>query len=551
MLTTLSSPALLSGQEIVLPAPEELFAPGIEVVSVEPFLPYTPTFNTPTPSPTLAPRCGFVPYLHFGETEEWLIDYEVAPSYTSSPIETPLILCNQNSGERRELQTGEPVEAISISPNQHYAVWSGTSQYFGYDFRRNLLISIGRTRNADNRTVIWYGNTTVLIYESDMPDSSVWRQVFLADVTTENSLVQLASILKQEDVPRFAHYTNPDRTAWVEYTDDRCSMNWIMQATGERESFDITDICVVGTPLTDDPYEDYLFTPIRYRVVQEEAEWQLVEAYARDLIRMNLTSGERDVWYSGEVERLNDLDPSQRYATLILDDNGCIDLISIDQRRHNDLCMRSEEATDYETPEFEVALLDTTSHEIIYRHPVEDHWREGFERRVFDIDTGEVYSEFYNFTDPEAAAAGDLFSLGENLFVFFHRELANPRPLEGPLRFVNDIFLDVKLDNTITETTVPGQILLAGQANTYFVLLNTDRNLTDTYLLEADLLLYDQQGNTFPFIPNVEAREDIIWGTDERYRVNLMRGNAPNELQVRLWGLEGQGEALYTIRVPR
>ncbi|MFN8530417.1 MAG: hypothetical protein U0670_17585 [Anaerolineae bacterium] len=531
------------GQEVTPLSPESLFAPGIEVVHVEWIPPYTPTYiyASPTPIPTEEPRCGYLPYPHVGETDDWSIDY-IEPLFA-----TPLILCNRTTGERREVQVGQYVENIAISPDQRYAVLVGYSDYFGYDFQHDQLIPLSDTgdHHYDGRDIRWYGNTTLLIYEAYTPDSAPWLWVSLADVTEPNSLTYLATLLKYTQVsplppnPDFTTYHDPGRAAWVDSTEDGgCSLNWIVEATGDREAFDITGICVVGEPLSDDPYGDYLFMPIQYRVLDEEPV-RHIRTYSRDLVRMNLTTGERDVWYEGEVERLNDLDPSQRYATLIIDHNGCVDLINDDLRYSYDTCRHSTEAPDYTPPTFEAALLDTTTHEIIYRHAVTADWG-AIDRRVFHIDTGLVDVQGYSFSDPSAAPGGDLFSMGENQFIFFRRQT---RDSQGVFHSVSDTLLTVEPDNTVIETPLPGQLLLAGPENAYFVLLNTDH----------DLLLVDRQGNSRPFISGVNMSGSggtPKWGTDERYDINLTRGDTADEIQVRLSGLDGQGSIVYTVRVP-
>jgi len=548
LLLGLLMTGVTSGQDLTPPAPEDLFGPGIEVINVEIIPPYVPNFNTPTPAPTPAARCGFVPYQHFGETDDWLIDYAIAPTYASATEQVPLILCNRHTGEQRELKVGEVVEGISVSPSGRYAVWTGVSHFFGYDFEQDELVVLGEIDSFAQRSVEWYGNTTVFIYDSLPQDMARWVQVSLAYVDQANSLTHLGSILKFGEVPWFTHYQNPQRAAWVQHTEVGCSLNWIIQDTGEQESFDITDICVVGSPLSDDPYGNYLFAPMRYREVEEEPESRF-EAFSRDLIRLNLATDEREVWYSGEVERLNDLDPAERYASLILDDNGCIDLINEDDLDYYRQCVRSPELV-YEVPEFEVAVLDTRTGDIVYRRVV------GFSdsrtiqaRRVFNIDTGQVYENFYMIGDVDASPGGDLFSLDESHFVLFREEAHSPTDIDLS-RAVNDLVVSIGVDNSVVETPLPGQLLLAGQDNAYLVLLNTDRDVPDTYSWEIDLLLSDLQGNSTLLLSDVVLRDNLEWGTEFRYRVSVERGDTPDELQVRLSALDGPGEAIYTVRVP-
>ncbi len=548
LLLGLLMTGVTSGQDLTPPAPEDLFGPGIEVINVEIIPPYVPNFNTPTPAPTPAARCGFVPYQHFGETDDWLIDYAIAPTYASATEQVPLILCNRHTGEQRELKVGEVVEGISVSPSGRYAVWTGVSHFFGYDFEQDELVVLGEIDSFAQRSVEWYGNTTVFIYDSLPQDMARWVQVSLAYVDQANSLTHLGSILKFGEVPWFTHYQNPQRAAWVQHTEVGCSLNWIIQDTGEQESFDITDICVVGSPLSDDPYGNYLFAPMRYREVEEEPESRF-EAFSRDLIRLNLATDEREVWYSGEVERLNDLDPAERYASLILDDNGCIDLINEDDLDYYRQCVRSPELV-YEVPEFEVAVLDTRTGDIVYRRVV------GFSdsrtiqaRRVFNIDTGQVYENFYMIGDVDASPGGDLFSLDESHFVLFREEAHSPTDIDLS-RAVNDLVVSIGVDNSVVETPLPGQLLLAGQDNAYLVLLNTDRDVPDTYSWEIDLLLSDLQGNSTLLLSDVVLRDNLECGTEFRYRVSVERGDTPDELQVRLSALDGPGEAVYTVHVP-
>lgn len=539
---------MVSGQEFTVPTPDRLFAPNTEVLNIAVIPPYVPNYNTPTPEPTPAARCGFIPYQQLGETDDWFIDYAEAQIYAPNAEIVPLTLCNRHTGERRELQVGEYVEAISTSPSGRYAVIVGGMHFLGYDFEQDEVVVLGEIDSFAQRSVEWYGNTTVFIYDSLPQDMARWVQVSLAYVDQANSLTHLGSILKFGEVPWFTYYQNPQRAAWVQHTEDRCSLNWIIEATGEQESFDINDLCVVGLPLSDDPYGDYLFMPVRYREVEEEPESRL-EASSRDLIRLNLTTGEREVWYSGEVERLNDLDPAERYASLILDDNGCIDLINEDDPDYYRQCVRSPELV-YEVPEFEVAVLDTRTGNIVYRHVVGfSDSRTIQSRRVFNIDTGQVYENFYMMGDVDASPGGDLFSLDESHFVLFREEAHGPTDIDLS-RAVNDLVVSIDANNAVVETPLPGQLLLAGQDNAYLVLLNTDRDVPDTYPREGDLLLSDLEGNATLLLPEVVLGDQLEWGTDARYRVSVERGDASDELLVRLSSLDGQGSAVYTVRVP-
>ncbi|MBN8636510.1 MAG: hypothetical protein J0M07_14370 [Anaerolineae bacterium] len=499
---------MVSGQEFTVPTPERVFAPGIEVISVEVMPPYVPTYNTPTPSPTPAARCGLVPYQQLGETDDWFIDYAEAQIYASNAEIVPLTLCNRHTGERRELQVGEVVEGISPSPSGRYAVWIGVSHFFGYDFEQDELVVLGESQHNEEQSVSWYGNATVLIYQTGMPDSWVWVQVSLAYVDQANSLTHLGSILKFGEVPWFTHYQNPQRAAWVQHTEDGCSLNWIIEATGEQESFDINDLCVVGLPLSDDPYGDYLFMPVRYREVEEEPESRL-EAFSRDLIRLNLTTGDREVWYSGEVERLNDYEPSQRYAALILDNNGCIDLINEDDPDYYRQCVRSFDIV-YEAPEFEVALLDTQTHQLIYRHTVGfGDPRASQLRRHFWRHDGRVFESQYMIGEVDGLPGGDLFSLSDGLFVLFQEQVVDPS-YRGRVGARNDIIVSVIGDNNVVETPLPGQLLLAGQDNAYLVLFNADRDVPDTpYLSEGDLLLSDLEGNSTLLLSDVVLDDQL------------------------------------------
>jgi hypothetical protein len=303
-------------------------------------------------------------------------------------------------------------------------------------------------------------------------------------------------------------------------------------------------------PLSDDPVGDYLFMPIRFRVVRDEP-YRTVEAVSRDLIRVNLVTGERDVWYSGELERLNDLDPAQRYATLILDENGCIDLINEDLSvAYNNTCLWRTEIANHEAPEFEVALLDTYTHEIIYRRTAGNYWEER-DRRVFDIMSGQVRRIGYSSSDPDASPGGDLFSLDDGLFVLFLKEPSSTA-YPGLARDTgSDVVLSIDAENNVVESPLPGQLLLAGQDNAYLVLLNTDRDVPDTpYLSEGDLLLSDLEGNATLLLPDVVSGDQLEWGTDTRYRVSVERGEMPDQLRVSLSSLDGQGSAVYTVRVP-
>ncbi len=540
---------MVSGQEFTVPTPERVFAPGIEVLNVAVIPPYVPTYSTSTPEPTPAARCGFIPYQQFGETDDWFIDYAEAQIYAPNAEIVPLTLCNRDTGERRELQVGEYVEAISTSPSGRYAVIVGGMHFFGYDFEQDELAVLGEIDSFAQRSVEWYGNTTVFIYDSLPQDMARWVQVSLAYVDQANSLTHLGSILKFGEVPWFTHYQNPQRAAWVQHTEDGCSLNWIIETTGEQESFDINDLCVVGLPLSDDPYGDYLFMPVRYREVEEEPESRL-EASSRDLIRLNLTTGDREVWYSGEVERLNDYEPSQRYAALILDNNGCIDLINEDDPDYYRQCVRSFDIV-HEAPEFEVALLDTQTHQLVYRHTVGfGDPRASQLRRHFWRHDGRVFESQYMIGEVDGLPGGDLFSLSDGLFVLFQEQVVDPA-YRGRVRARNDIIVSVIGDNNVVETPLPGQLLLAGQDNAYLVLFNADPDKPDTpYLSEGDLLLSDLEGNSTLLLPEVVLGDQLEWGTDARYRVSVERGDTLDELNVRLLSLDGQGTAVYTVRVP-
>ncbi len=142
---------MVSGQEFTVPTPERVFAPGIEVLTVEIIPPYVPRYRTPTPVPTPAAYCGFVSYQHLGETDDWFIDYAEAQIYAPNAEIVPLTLCNWHTGERRELQVGEYVEGISTSPSGRYAVIVGGMHFFGYDFEQDEVVVLGEGLGYDNQ----------------------------------------------------------------------------------------------------------------------------------------------------------------------------------------------------------------------------------------------------------------------------------------------------------------------------------------------------------------------------------------------------------------
>lgn len=540
-------------QEAWQPAPDVLFAPGIEVINVELVSPPIFDYSTSTPSPTPEARCGYNPYLVLGQTGNWYIDYATPPVRTNENAITPVTLCNRATQEQREIAISGIVRQVSASPDGNSLVLiSSDGVYYGYNIGEAHLITLAEGRNVfyENRTISWHGNTAFFVYESNMGDMTYpWIQVSLGYVSQFGSVESLGTILKYGQVNWFRHYQSPDRTAWIERRRGACTMEWLIEETGERESFDIGDICAVGTPLTADPYGDYLFMPTQTRLLERssESDPQRLETYSRDLIRLNLTTGERDDWYDGEMERFTDIDPSRRYVTMVIDNNGCIDLIYEDIRPTYDQCGSSFYGEgSLAAPSFEAVLLDTVTGQFLYQRSLPLDTSNSI-LREYERETGQVDDQRFGFGDRDGWATGNIFSLGADRFLLFHTdEIINN---DGTTRFVpaNDVLITLDEVGNVTETLLPGQVLLAGEEGQYFVLSERQGDVQDVSNRLANLTLYTDANGVLPLINSVRVSDQNYW---EEFSLIVERGDTPDVMKVRLRNRETGESVVYTVRVP-
>jgi hypothetical protein len=501
--------------------------------------------------------CGQVRETRPDMDGRWIVNYTEPPPEGERPeLPVSVSLCHTKTLEQHQviiddrLENAELIPEALASPDSTRLAFNGAQSYYSYDIPTDMLLMLGTTSSCCNdvRVKEWYGSRYLLISEYRLPDSSDWKNYLVADATQADSLMSIGTMPKYGgEPPNLKFRSNPRRVEWVSFTGDSsgCWLNWLEYKTGVYAQYPIGDLCVVGTPLTDDPLGDRLFDPLSYESVEatDDAPGYIRTLY-RDIARLNPLTGARTDLLRGEIEAVLDIDAGGNYATILLDSSGFFDLID------RDMAPYGAGYVDPRTPNaFEFAVLDLHTGEIRYRYPVANsRGVDEYNTLYIDPTTGQVEQRFV--TSPAGdTPSGNLFALGDGEFVLRHKNVINATYADYEARLLDDIIVTIGDDGSITETPLPGILLRTMQDKTQFVLYSPSADDDE----QGSIHVFNRaDGSDRPLLPS--ARYFLDWNTDalhvDRYELSIQPGSASDTFDVKLYDNVEYHTVIYHVRLP-
>jgi hypothetical protein len=479
--------------------------------------------------------CGQMRETRANESGQWVV-YRVGKAPN-----TQISLCNTKTLEQHPITIEDYFEPSfgNASPDGTKVAFAGGENYYVYDLQTETLLRLGESNHHDFQYMDWYGNETVIVTESNMPDGDPWVNVSRGDAAQADSLTPIGFTLKYGTTTGLDFRQNPERVEWVNSSHGSCYLNWIEKETGHRERFLTGDVCEIGTLLSDDPYGDRLFSPVRYRPLYNPDNPDYPASYDylyRDLVRLNPVSGERTELMRGEIEAVLDIDEGSNYAALVLDDNGVYDLLNPDTLSnvgHPDIP---------EPNHFQFVILDLHNGTILYRTPVASFGGGNYIAEWFDARNGQINMDFMPYVLGNVPA-GSLFNIGNGQFVVnaAQVEMSEDGQISNATS-LDDRLVEIK-DGKAIETTLPGQVLMTTRGNAFFV----------TYSFDADsrtaaVSVYNAKtGNVTALMSELKlSGETFAWDKD---LMNIERGSEPDMLDVKLSNSEAKQTVTYRVHL--
>lgn len=500
------------------------------------------------------------PELICGELRETRADFDgrwvvyVEPSTENTPRQLPVTveLCQTKALDKRTFTLEEPLKTsgANLSPDGTKVAFVGWANYYLYDLETDMLLRLGEGHN-EIRSTAWYGNDYLVISEANIPDSSPWVFISLANADQVDSLTHIGTTLKfGSEAANFRWMQNPERIEWTDYDEDeeRCYFNWLERETGRQERFPIDLLCTVGMILTDDPLGDRLFDRIIYEPVEvtgSEDERTLLRPLYREVVRYNLTIGERTDLIEDEVEMIFDIDAESNYAAIVLDQDGIFDLQDRDLAPNSDVLYPETR----QPHDFQFAILNLHTGEILYRYGVDDTLDSYyFGYYVTDINsaTGQISSNYYAMNPLGATPTGSAFSIGNGQFIMRSSDVGR-QDAPSPYRFLDDRLVEIE-ENEAVETILPGLTYLMTADSRQFVMVApaSDGN--------ASVSVYDRESrldteliSQLKIERQFGALSGLRWND---YSLGIVRGITPDVIEVSLVNNELKQQTIYRVRLP-
>ncbi len=279
---------------------------------------------------TVDTRCGPVKFAQFREHWVFFRDAKTQETHlcemASGFLSTPLP--RGYTWELNILYIGfdpEP-QSIEMSPDEKWLSFFGDVQekekraVFSYEIKTRKLVNngqLGREPYIGQEPYInwerWVDNTTVLISDYcglDQCPTYYW----IVDVTRPNNL-QLAlgerpAPVFKDNPPRLESYRIPAYAVWAGESALPCERTVFYIRTRTHKTYKYGNLCIAEYgPQDGTGY---------YRDVAKDGK-------TATLVRFNPVTGQRANLYRAEIEQVLWVSTDERYAALVLDDNGRID----------------------------------------------------------------------------------------------------------------------------------------------------------------------------------------------------------------------------------
>jgi hypothetical protein len=454
---------------------------------------------------------------------------ETGDGYWLIPLNAEVpYLCNTETGETLPLPADaeglyNSYTTLGLSPDGSRGVLIGNDGFYVYSFADASLINLGGTTYYDIQNVWWMGNDLIMVMQTEMGDMSFpWRNYYLADANEAGSLHWITTALKPGYITRLE---NPARLEWVESQDGACFLVQLHYETGQRDEYPLETVCEQG--YTIGTSDERLAYPLILEEIESDCEdcQQYFHALGRRLVRFNPYTGEEVELMSGEIEFVMDITDDGRYAIIVLDDNGQIDMLDEWERQN---------IFSGEVPfmgQLRYAVIELQTGQILYEVPTAaasyfDYWYDG-------IDEGRIIPD-YHFLPSLAVAPNDSFYyIGEDRFIFSQR---NPD-------FSTDQKL-IRLYPSIEEIELGQPILVLPDNQGLIQKVQNNEN----YQLE---IFNPETGRRQVMLNIVDANlynDDWLSLNGQRFRIS--RGNEADTIEVYFYNQELNEGMRYFLRIP-
>ena len=567
LLLLLLLPVPIQAQENALwpPDPMEIFAPGVEVVSVEIKEPHL--YNLPTidnekrvvrvfveladewreyPFPDEIKQ--FDPRISSYSENTLLLSTTLGGEYSSIPLPEGQWLLNTDTGDysRPELACGQlrakpglgrwvinaedqgktfflcnteseeqvgpiPLEqndylqAANISPDgKHAIIFAHLGNVYSYTFDTNGLIVLGSTCGWEIQQADWIDDTRVFITSTNRADMSFpWRCYYLADATQPDSLEGVSTVFKPFNITSF---DNPRRYQWVSYKDQKCYLTELNWETGQITDYDLDDLCSEGRIIPDDS-EDRLYFEFTWPTdAFSGMGYPIKQPTSSALVRYNPFTGNRINLLNGEIEWIEAISPDGLYAVVTIDDNDCFEA---DPRE--DPLMNLPPCESNKASEPRHVVIDIKTGDMLYEQTTQWIYSGDGHHGYFCFDEESKSVQDYCTSTLTAGPVDSLIPIGNQLLIYVRR-------IDGEVEY-SLIDLHDKTPRKRVFEQVDGvrylpksqQFLLTlGSSFTEYAISSAGVELYDI-ATEAKWDLYDLATNTrFPFIQDMARNQYVI-----------------------------------------
>jgi hypothetical protein len=321
--------------------------------------------------------------------------------------ENSSFICNTETGEEvRPSPSLRGYKTAEASPDRRRVVlFTLGRDVYSYDFSTGKLFLLGHVSGED-RSVFWIDNHRFFIRSTNaLQDMTYpWINYYLADATQENSLEGITYTFKPAEI---TSRENPRRYEWVAYGDDECFLKELNWETGVIRALKL-DVCDIGQVINDGS-NDRLYYQLLGRI-GDDGIWY---PYTAELVRFNPFTGYRQELLKGEIEWVENISPAGKYAVVLLDDDGCFEAYPREDRDQRLPPCTPQKAS---TPRH--VIIDLKTGKQLYQRPTEwydtgyDQWYDHIIFFADDLST-------LNALDVLSAGPPDsLFNIGGSLFVY-------------------------------------------------------------------------------------------------------------------------------------
>ena len=276
-------------------------------------------------------------------------------------------LCNSGSGKEvgpLPLQKPDYLQSASTSPDgKHVVIFGNSDQIYSYAFDTNTLIILGSSQGTYIQWAGWIDNQRVFIYTTDEADMMFpWRNYSLADVTKPDSRKWIAQTIKPREITTL---DNPHRTQWITHSDDKCLFTELNWETAKITDYDLDGLCSEGTVIPDGT-NDRLYFEYNWPDDAFDMGVAVKQPLSSKLVRYNPFTGKRTDLLNGEIEWVEDISPDGLNAVVVIDDDGCFEAYPREDPWDNPAYCESKRVSK---PHH--VVVDLKTGDILYEQPTE------------------------------------------------------------------------------------------------------------------------------------------------------------------------------------